>query len=122
MKYNDRIHKIILFIVLQIINIVYSLNSVLIKFASISWEKNGLFYWKTLCFLSASIGLLGVYAIVWQIILSKVKLSIAYMNKSLLIFWGLVWSVLFFREEITYTNIYGTLIIFVGILLVNKYE
>lgn len=56
----------------------------------------------------------------WQKLLKKVDLSIAYVNKGMLLFWSMIWSVVIFREEITILNIIGTIIIFVGIMVVNE--
>lgn len=111
-----------LLVILQIMNVVFSLNGVLIKCASISWEKNGLFFWKTIMILGVTVGILAVYAIMWQLILMRVKLSVAYLSKGMVVFWGLLWSVLFFGEHITWINILGAIIILSGTLLVNEHE
>ncbi|WP_270629825.1 EamA family transporter, partial [[Clostridium] innocuum] len=63
---------------------------------------------------------LASYAFLWQKLLKKVDLSIAYVNKGMLLFWSMIWSVVIFREEITILNIIGTIIIFVGIMVVNE--
>ena len=63
---------------------------------------------------------LGVYAIIWQQIIQKTDLSVAYTNKAMTIFWSMLWSFLIFKEKITWNNILGVVIIFTGILLVNR--
>ena len=63
---------------------------------------------------------LASYAFLWQKLLKKVDLSIAYVNKGMLLFWSMIWSVVIFREDITILNIIGTIIIFVGIMVVNE--
>lgn len=109
-------------IVLQIMNIIFSLDSVLIKCASIFWEEKGLFSISTIALLGAAVAILAVYAVIWQMILAHVKLSVAYLSKGLVVFWGLIWSVLFFNEEITWINFLGAAMIFGGTLLVNEHE
>lgn len=114
--------NIILFVVLQFMNVIFSLDSVLIKCASASWENNGLFSINTISLLGLAIAVLAVYAVVWQMILGHVKLSVAYLSKGLVVFWGLLWSILFFQEKITWINLVGAALIFCGTLLVNEYE
>lgn len=63
---------------------------------------------------------LGVYAILWQQIIKRVDLSIAYVNRSLAIVWSMVWAVLFFGEEIVLKHIIGVIIIVAGTLIVNS--
>ena len=121
-KIPEHANNIWLIIVLQFMNIIFSLNSVLIKFASNQWKVNGLFYWKTLLALAVAFATLGIYAIIWQRILHKVSLSVAYMSKGLVVFWGLLWAIIFFDEHITASNVIGTIIIFCGTILVNKHE
>ena len=114
--------KFKMILVMQVMNIVFSLNSVLIKLASISWQDNGLFAVKTVFLLGVAIGSLGIYAVVWQVILSKVDLAVAYLNKGTVVFWGLIWAFLFFKERISLLNIVGCVIIFTGLILVNSHE
>ncbi len=118
----DKIKKFEVFIVLQLMNILYSLNSVLIKAVSVRWEKNGLFAFMTLFLLALAIIVLGLYAILWQKILTKVDLTVAYMCKGMIIFWGMLWAFLFFQERITMFNLLGTVLIFIGTYLVTANE
>ncbi len=115
-------HKWIFFVILQIMNIIFSLDSVLIKGASIEWEKNGLFSIRTLTLLALVVIVLAVYAVMWQMILMHISLSVAYLSKGLIVFWGLLWSVVFFSEKITMLNLVGAVLIFCGTILVNEYE
>ena len=72
-------------------------------------------FWVALCVVD-----LGVYAIVWQQIIKRFDLSIAYANRAFAIFWSMLWAALLFKEQITPTNLLGVVIIFAGIMLVNK--
>ena len=107
---------------IQSLILLYSLVSVLSKLASMQLEVYGLFSYQ-LIFLIFIMGiLLVIYALFWQKILKNFDLSIAYVNKGMLLFWSLLWSILLFSEEITLWNILGTIIIILGILVVSKDE
>ncbi|MCI2993611.1 EamA family transporter, partial [[Clostridium] innocuum] len=91
--------------------------SILSKIASSFLEKD---IWMVMVILLIMLIVLASYAFLWQKLLKKVDLSIAYVNKGMLLFWSMIWSVVIFREEITILNIIGTIIIFVGIMVVNE--
>ncbi len=74
-----------------------------------------------LCY-GAEIAILGVYAVIWQQIIKRVDISVAYANRSLAIFWSMLWAVSLFRETITLWNAAGVLLIFLGTYLVNHDE
>lgn len=92
------------------------------KWASVSWQEEGLFAFRTVVILFAAVAVFGVYAVAWQAILGKVELSQAYLNKGTVVFWGLLWSAVIFQERITAFNIVGSMIIFMGLLMVNYHE
>ena len=110
------------FLSLQLLTILFSLASVLVKLASLSMEKSGIFSLPAVSFLFGYIVLLGVYAVFWQKVLKGVSLSTAYLSKGSVLFWTLLWSVLFFGEGITVPNIIGTTVIAGGTFLVNDSE
>ncbi|MCM1272133.1 MAG: EamA family transporter [Clostridium sp.] len=60
------------------------------------------------------------YAIVWQQILKKFDLTIAYANKAAVILFGIVWGAIIFREKISWNMIVGSVIIIIGIWMVAK--
>lgn len=66
--------------------------------------------------------ILGVYAILWQQIIKRVDISIAYTNRAVAIFWSMLWSVIIFHETITLREIFGVLLIFAGTFVVNSDE
>lgn len=103
-------------------NVVFSLNTVLMKLASVSWQEEGLFACRTIMILFVAVAVLGIYAVAWQAILGRVELSQAYLNKGTVVFWGLLWSAIIFREQITAFNIVGSVIIFIGLMMVNYHE
>lgn len=117
-----RKRKIHLFILIQCLNFIFSLNNVLVKLASEVWTIKGFLSYDFMLIVAGNIILLVVYAFFWQIILKYVDLSLAYLCKATVIFWGMVWSVLFFNENITWNNIVGVIIIFIGMVMVNQDE
>jgi multidrug transporter EmrE-like cation transporter len=102
-------------LVLQLAVIVYTFETVAAKFASgypfLSWGF-------ILCY-GVQIGVLGIYAIIWQQVIKRVDLSIAYANRAFAIFWSMLWAVLFFKETVTLRNLIGVGIIFAGVMVVN---
>lgn len=59
-----------------------------------------------------------LYAIVWQQILKRMPLTVAYANKPVTMVWGMIWGALIFKERITWNMILGAVIIFLGIYMV----
>lgn len=66
------------------------------------------------------IALLCIYAIVWQQIIKRLPLTMAFANKSVTIIWGVIWGALFFHEKITIGKIIGGLLVIAGIVLYAK--
>lgn len=58
------------------------------------------------------------YAVVWQQILKRMPLTVAYANKPVTLVWGIVWGSLIFGEKITWNMLAGAAVIFAGIYLV----
>lgn len=70
-------------------------------------------------FYAGQIAVLGIYAILWQQIIKRVDLSVAYVNRSLAIMWSMIWAILFFGEKITVQNIVGVVLVLAGTIIVN---
>lgn len=64
--------------------------------------------------------IISLYAILWQQIIKKFDLSVAYANKGTLIIWTFLWAVLFFDEKITINNILGAILVVFGIIMVFR--
>ena len=109
-------------IILQLGVLLYSLVSVLSKQAALAMNEYGVVSLNSFFWLCSMIILLGIYAIIWQSVLKKMDLSIAYSNKGITLFWSLIWSVLFFKEGITIKNIIGVMMIIIGIMVVNSHD
>lgn len=100
---------------LQAVVIIYTISSVMTKAASGHKEERLLF----LLFFGLEFILLGIYALLWQQMIKKFELSVAYANRAMAILWSMIWAVLFFHDRITIRNIVGVAIVLVGIVLVN---
>jgi len=104
-------------IFLQLIVIVYTFSGIFGKMAT---NGNEFMSPMFVLFIILDVGVLGIYALLWQQALKRFDLHVAYANRALAIFWSLIWSALIFREGITVFNLIGTAIIITGIVLVNS--
>lgn len=102
-----------LFIVLHISLLFSSLSGVCSKMAAAQTDLKGFCMWYFAVLL-----IMAVYAVIWQQILKKLPLTVAYANKPVSLIWGMVWGTLIFKETITWNMILGAVIIFAGIYLV----
>lgn len=60
---------------------------------------------------------MGGYAVLWQQVLKRIELSVAYMFKGTSIIFVMLFAYILFGEQITWNNIVGAIIIIVGIVL-----
>ena len=106
------------YIFLQLVILVYIIGLIPSKLASnepfLSF-KFCLYY--GLLFLS-----LAIYAILWQQILKKLPLTIAYVNKSTTIIWSMIIGFFLFKEKVTIFNIIGAIVVIIGIIVMIKGE
>ena len=63
---------------------------------------------------------LGVYAILWQQVIKRLELSVAYANKAVTLIWAMVWGKLIFDERITLSKMAGILLVIAGIVILNS--
>ncbi len=103
-------------IILQAIIALYSLSTVMSKFAA---EEDFLSF-KFILFYGIEIVILGVYAILWQQIIKKFDISVASANKAMAVLWSMLWAILFFHDNITINNVIGIVIIIIGTFIVNS--
>lgn len=75
-----------------------------------------------LFFYGLSIFLLGIYALLWQQVIKRIPLNVAYANKAVTVVWGMIWGVLFFGESITVRKLIGAVTIMTGVVLYAKQE
>lgn len=105
-------------IYLQLIIIIFTISSVIAKFASGQAFLSPQF----ILFYGLEVASLGVYAILWQQAIKKIDLSIAYANKAMGVLWSMIWAVLIFHNDITLHNIIGVLFVVVGTIVLNSSE
>ena len=102
-------------ILLQAIIIIYTVSSVMAKFASANKETPIKFF----LFLGLEFAILAVYAELWQQMIKRFDLSVAYANRSMAILWSMIWAVIFFHDKITLRNVLGVLLVLLGTIVVN---
>lgn len=76
--------------------------------------------WPYLLWMAGAVGVMGVYAILWQQVLKRVELSTAYMFKGTGMIFGLLIAWLILGEQITINNMIGAAVIITGIVLFAK--
>lgn len=109
--------KIKQIIQLQLIVIIYTIAGIMAKFAS--WQESivamGIFFLLDL-------GLLGIYAILWQQMIKVFPLSIAYANRAMALLWSAIWAKIIFGEKLTLKQLVAIMLVIVGTILVNGEE
>ena len=98
------------------VNLIYAFTSIFTKMAS----RQEMMSWPYLLWIAGAIGVMGVYAILWQQVIKKMPLSTAYMFKGTSLIFVLLISALLFGEAITINNYIGSAIIIAGIVLFSK--
>ena len=106
--------KDILFLV--IVNLVYAGTSIFTKLASMEIPWSVSYGVWMLC----AVGVIGLYAILWQRIIARLDISTAYMFKGLSLVFVLLFSFFIFDESITVNNLLGSALIISGIVLFSK--
>lgn len=65
-----------------------------------------------------ALALLAVYALLWQQVLKRMPLSVAFANKGVVLAWGMLLGNLFWGESITLPKLGALALVFAGIWLV----
>ena len=101
-------------LLLQAIIIIYTIPSIMAKFASSgeTLEKIILFFGLDLLFL-------GIYAICWQQMIKIFPLSVAYANRAMALLWSAIWAKIIFGEQISLKQMLGIGLVIVGTLVIN---
>lgn len=73
--------------------------------------------WGYVLAVAGAMGVMGLYAVLWQQVLKHIELSLAYMFKGTSIVFVMLLAHMIFGEQITWNNIIGTVIIILGIVL-----
>ena len=112
MKNRSLVKNVIL---LQAVIVIYTISSVFAKLASTYEIASAPF----LIFMAADFLCLAVYALLWQQMIKRFELSIAYANRSVALLWSMIWSALLFKEGITVTKLLGVALVIAGTLVIN---
>jgi drug/metabolite transporter (DMT)-like permease len=99
---------------LQAVVVIYTISSIMSKQASASDNILEFIFYFGMEFV-----ILGIYAILWQQMIKRFELSVAYANRSMAVVWSLVWAVVFFHNSITFKNIVGVLLVVAGTIIIN---
>ena len=98
------------------INLIYACTYICMKMASPHEFLSAPYTFWVLC----AVGVMGIYAVLWQQVLTFVHLSTAYMFKGTSLIFVLLLSACLFQEGITWQNVLGAVIIISGIVLYAK--
>lgn len=113
---NDKKNRIIVFIFLHMLLMVYSFTGVFTKLAAGQIFLSLQFF----IYYGFVIMMLGVYAMGWQQVIKRLPLTTAFANKAITIAWGMLWGVLFFKEKVSIGNLIGAAIVIVGVVMYVK--
>lgn len=102
-------------LILQAVVVVYTLSSVVAKFAT----GKELFSFSFFLFYGLEIMILGIYAILWQQMIKRFDLSVAYANRAMAIVWSAVWAIVLFHDVLALKQIIGILFVVLGTVIVN---
>ena len=103
-------------LVLQAVVIVYTLSSVVAKLAT----AEEVFSFSFFLFYGLEIVILGIYAMLWQQMIKRFDLSVAYANRAMAILWSAVWAVVLFRDTIGLKQLIGIAFVVLGTVIVNS--
>ena len=112
------ITKIKKYVPLHLTVMLFSFTGVFSKMASGCFSRNGLADPMLYVFLFLMLLDCFLYALVWQKVIKKFDLNVAYANKNVYLIWSQLWAVLIFHENLSVQNIIGLLLVFIGVLVV----
>jgi len=111
MKKEQKVSSTKVLVLLSLSLLIQSLSSVFIKYAG----RYQTFSKEFFIFYFLGLACLGIFAIMWQLLLELIPLTTAYLRKGILYILILIWSVILFKEQVTFHNIIGSIIIIAGI-------
>ena len=101
-------------VLLQAIIIIYTISSIMAKFASAGETLE-----KTILFFGLDLMFLGIYAICWQQMIKIFPLSVAYANRAMALLWSAVWAKIIFGEQIGLKQMAGIALVIIGTMVIN---
>lgn len=102
-------------ILLEVVFLIYSCSSLVGKFSS----GSEIMSFKFIVLYGLEVVILGVYALIWQQVIKRFELSVAYANKAVTLLWALLWSVVLFGESLKLNQVIGILLVILGIVILN---
>lgn len=114
--------KIKNYMLLHLTVMLFSFTSVFSKFASGYYNSGGLTSPLLYVFLFLMLMTCGIYALVWQKVIKKFDLNVAYANRTVYIIWSQIWAAVIFHESLSVNNIIGMVVVFIGVLVVISHE
>lgn len=106
--------SVLTYILLGVSILIFSCSSLCSKLAS----GHPLLSWEFILFYGMSILALGVYAVLWQMVLKRLPLSVAYSGKPISMLLSMTYGVVLFGEALTWNMILGAVMILCGIRVV----
>ncbi|MCR5417492.1 MAG: transporter [Lachnospiraceae bacterium] len=98
------------FVWLQVGLFIFSLGGVCSKMAG----RQDFLSFRFFLFYGLLILILFIYAIIWQQVLKKIPLTVAYACKGIGIFYGILWGVIVFGEELRANMLIGAVLVLIG--------
>ena len=102
-------------LLLQAVVVIYTLSSVVAKFAT----GKELFSFSFFLFYGIEVAILGVYAMLWQQMIKRFDLSVAYANRAMALLWSAIWAVVLFHENLIGKQLLGIAFVIIGTVIVN---
>ena len=102
-------------LILQAVIVIYTLSSVVAKYAT---DKE-LFSFNFFLFYGLEVFILGIYALLWQQMIKKFDLSIAYANRAMALLWSALWAIILFHDSLSGKQVLGIIFVILGTIVVN---
>lgn len=103
-------------VLLHIALLIYSIVGIFSKNAA----KYPFLSKKYIMFYCGVLAVMFIYAVIWQQILKKMQLNIAYGNRAIVVVWGVLWGILLWGDRLCWQQVIGLLFIILGIVFVGS--
>ncbi len=102
-------------LLLQSAVVVYSLSTVAANLAS----KYEFLSARYILFFGLEFVILAAYALIWQQMIKRFQLSVAYANKAMTLMWSMLWNFIIFSQGITPFKVVGVVLVVIGVMIMN---
>lgn len=102
-------------LLLQSAVVVYSLSTVAANLAS----KYEFLSARYILFFGLEFVILAAYALIWQQMIKRFQLSVAYANKAMTLMWSMLWNFIIFSQGITPFKVVGVVLAVIGVMIMN---